>query len=160
MTAIEPDRPGVIAPPPIIYAGSLALGFGLDALWPASLEAAGLPGSALYGLGAALIAIGLVLMAVAMRLFRRAGTNVPTGKPTTALVTAGIYRWSRNPIYLALSLIYAGIGVAADNPWILGLIVPLLAVIRYRVVAREEVYLERKFGESYRTYKASTRRWL
>ncbi|MCH7635332.1 MAG: isoprenylcysteine carboxylmethyltransferase family protein, partial [Proteobacteria bacterium] len=67
---------------------------------------------------------------------------------------------SRNPMYLALSLLYAGIGIAADGPWTLALLVPLLLVMHYGVIIREERYLERKFGDDYRRYKSTTRRWL
>ena len=91
--------------------------------------------------------------------FNRAGTNVPTYRPTTALVTGGPYRYSRNPLYISLFLAYAGIGIVADNLWILALGVPLFLIMRYGVVAREERYLERKFGQAYRDYKASVRRW-
>ena len=78
----------------------------------------------------------------------------------TALVTEGPFQFSRNPIYLALTLIYCGIGMAADSGWVLGLVVPVLAVMRYGVIAAEERYLEAKFGEAYRHYKGHVRRWL
>ena len=77
-----------------------------------------------------------------------------------ALVAEGPFRFSRNPIYVALTLIYCGIGVAADSGWVLGLAVPLLAVMRYGVIAPEERYLEAKFGDAYRDYKGRVRRWL
>lgn len=156
MTQTLKDVPGVIARPPLIYLGSLLFGFGLEYLWPASA----IPNLVQYIAGAVLIALGVSILASAMRQFRKAGTNVQTWKPTTALVTNGFYRFSRNPIYVALSLIYAGIGIAADNLWALGLLVPVLVVIRYGVIAREERYLERKFGQEYLSYKASVRRWL
>lgn len=156
MTQADKDIPGVIARPPLIYLGSLGLGFGLDYLWPAPV----LPNPVQYVVGASLIALGVIILAIAVRQFRKAGTNVQTWKPTTALVTDGLYRLSRNPIYIALSLIYAGIGIAADNLWALGLLVPVLVVIRYGVIAREERYLERQFGQEYLSYKASGRRWL
>ncbi|MFQ5939589.1 MAG: methyltransferase family protein [Alphaproteobacteria bacterium] len=156
MTAGNRDCPGVIAPPPLIYLGFLGLGLALGYVWPAAV----LPGSGQFAAGFALISLGAVIMALAMRRLRRAGTNVEPHKPTTALVTTGPFRLSRNPIYLALSLIHAGIGIAADNPWILGLLVPALAIIRYGVIAREERYLEGKFGAAYLAYKASVRRWL
>ena len=103
---------------------------------------------------------GVADVAGAARLFQKAGTNVPTRKPTTALVTAGLYRFSRNPIYLSLSVIHVGIAVGTDNPWMLTLLVPTLIVVRYGVIAREEIYLEEKFGDDYRRYKAAVHRWL
>ncbi|MFQ6018715.1 MAG: methyltransferase family protein [Kiloniellaceae bacterium] len=150
------DRPGVVARPPLIYLGFLGLGLGLDALWPVAV----IPEAVQYPAGAALIALGVGIVAAAFKQFRAAGTNVETSKPTNAIVTGGLYRFSRNPIYLALSSIYAGIGIAADNLWVLALLVPVLAIVRSGVIAREERYLEDKFGADYRRYKAAVRRWL
>jgi protein-S-isoprenylcysteine O-methyltransferase Ste14 len=77
-----------------------------------------------------------------------------------ALVTSGIHGWSRNPIYVGMSLVYGGIAIAARSPWAFVLALPLAIVMRYFVVAREEAYLERCFGDVYRDYKARVRRWL
>jgi protein-S-isoprenylcysteine O-methyltransferase Ste14 len=85
---------------------------------------------------------------------------VPTNEPTRALVTTGIHGWSRNPIYVGLFLVYAGIAIAARSPWAFILAVPLAITIRYGVIAREEAYLEQRFGDAYRNYKARVRRWL
>ncbi len=156
MTTDGKDRPGVIAPPPLVFFGFLVLGLGLDGVWPVTV----IPDGVWWTGGFALIAVGVGVFAAALRQLRKAGTNVETRKPTTALVTGGPFRFSRNPIYLSASLAYGGIGIAADNIWILALLVPFLAVIRYGVISREERYLEAKFGEEYRRYKASVRRWL
>ncbi len=107
-----------------------------------------------------LMLVGLALTGAAIRDFTSAGTPVPTYKPTSALVTTGIHGWTRNPIYLGMFLTYAGIGLAARSPWILILTLPLAITIRYGVVAREEAYLERRFGDAYRQYTARVRRWL
>ena len=153
----RPDNPGVVAHPPVIYAVALALGLGLDYLLvPAPFLSAPLQ----YWLAAALIAVGLGIAGLAIRRFLAAGTNVPTPLPATVLVIDGIYRFSRNPIYLGLNLNHLGIGVAVDSLWIVGLLVPVLAIMRYGVIGREERYLEGKFGEPYRRYKATVRRWL
>ena len=85
---------------------------------------------------------------------------MPTNEPTRALVTTGVHGWSRNPIYLGLFLLYGGIAFAARSPWALILTLPLAITIRSGVVAREEAYLERRFGDAYRSYKARVRRWL
>ena len=95
-----------------------------------------------------------------IRNFSRAATPVPTNEPTRVLVTNGIHGWTRNPIYLGMFLIYGGIGVAAQNTWILVLTLPLAILIRYGVVAREEAYLERRFSNAYLDYKQRVRRWL
>ena len=85
---------------------------------------------------------------------------MPSNRPVRALVTTGIHGWSRNPIYVGMFLLYAGIGLAACSPWVLILAVPLVIILRYGVVAREETYLEQRFGDTYRDYKARVRRWL
>lgn len=156
MTDEHPDHADIIALPPVVYLAFFALGMGLNYVWPL----APLTSGPRYPLGFALVAGGVLLIARAMVQFRRAGTHLEPYKPTIALVTDGVFRWSRNPIYVALSLIYVGIGVIANNGWILILLLPLLVVMRYGVIAREERYLERKFGETYRRYKATVHRWL
>lgn len=150
------DAPKVIAPPPLLYLGAILLGLALDWLRPAPL----LPQAWQYGLGAAAFALGGAVAAWAIANFRRAGTNVPTYRPTTALVAEGPYRFSRNPIYVGLTLAYLGVALAVDSAWMLALVAPLLAVMRYGVIAREEAYLEGKFGDAYRSYKQRVRRWL
>lgn len=90
----------------------------------------------------------------------RAGTNVPTNRPTTAMVDKGPYRFTRNPIYLGMFGGLFGLAIAFDTLWLLATLVLFALVIRYGVVAREEAYLERKFGEAYRAYRKRVRRWL
>jgi protein-S-isoprenylcysteine O-methyltransferase Ste14 len=150
------DTPDVIARPPLLYIGALALGLAIDWASPAPF----LPQTLQYIAGAALIVLAGALAGWAFARFIRAGTNIPTNRPTTALVTAGPYRFSRNPIYAALTLLYLGIALAVDSVWIAALIVPVLITIRYGVIAREEIFLERKFSDAYREYKARVRRWL
>ena len=152
----EQDAPGVIARPPFIYLGFLVLGLMLNWLWPQPL----LPETLRYTLGGALIALGLALALLSIRRFKAAGTNFDTQKPDTAILTEGPYRLSRNPIYMGLTAVYAGIGVAMDAPWIWLTLMPALAVMHYGVILREERYLERKFGQEYLAYKAQVRRWL
>lgn len=152
-----PDHPNVVARPPLIYLAGLLIGLGLDYLWPVALIRGVV---AQYWIGGVLIVISGVLVGDAFRRFIRAGTNIPTDRPVTALVTSGVYRYSRNPIYVTLSMFYAGIAIAADNIWMLLLLIPILAVIRYGVIAREEVFLEAKFGDDYRVFKESVRRWI
>ncbi len=119
-----------------------------------------LPASVQYVAGFAIIALSGVIVASAVLQFRRASTSFSDFAPATHLVTTGPYRLSRNPGYVALSLLYVGIGVAADNLWIVAGLVPILIVMQYGVIFREEQYLERKFGEEYLQYKASVRRWV
>jgi protein-S-isoprenylcysteine O-methyltransferase Ste14 len=145
--------------PPLLYLACLVLGFALDRLLPLPLAYPELTSMG-WAAGGALIAIGVAMMAAGIRNFSRADTPVPSNRPVRALVTTGIHGWSRNPIYVGMCLVYAGIGIAARSPWILVLALPLLIILRYGVVAREEAYLERRFGDSYRDYKAHVRRWL
>ena len=153
------ETAGVIARPPFLFLGALALGLVWDFLLPLPFP---VPGSDLlhWIIGGALILIGLAVAGAGIRNFSRAGTPVRGYKPTCALVTAGIHGWSRNPIYLGMFLIYIGIGLAAQSPWALMITLPLAITIRYGVVAREEAYLERRFGDAYRHYKSRVRRWL
>ena len=111
-------------------------------------------------IGGSLVLIGVALATAGIRNFSRAGTPVRSIKPTRALVTTGIHGWTRNPIYLGMFLLYGGIAVAAQSPWILIFTLPLAITIRYGVVAREEAYLERRFGDAYRDYKVRVRRWV
>jgi protein-S-isoprenylcysteine O-methyltransferase Ste14 len=152
------DVPGVIALPPLIFLGFLAAATVLEAVVPlAFLAGHTFPR---YLVGAALAAGGFVMIAIGTRRLVAAGTNVPPILPTTALVVDGIYRRTRNPLYLGLTLIYLGLSVAAGSLWAIGLAVPLIWVINTGVIAREERYLERKFGDAYRAYKAQVRRWI
>jgi protein-S-isoprenylcysteine O-methyltransferase Ste14 len=150
------DNPGVIARPPLIALAFLLAGLALDWLRPAPF----LPAAVQYAVGAAVIVISFAFAIPALLSFRRAGTNVPTTRPTIALVTTGPYRFSRNPIYVGMILLLLGIGTMVDSVWLLALAVPFAFVLRYGVIAREERYLEGKFGDAYRAYRASVRRWI
>ena len=156
---IDGGTAGVIARPPLLFLAALLLGLVSDRLLPLPLP---VPRIDLvhWIIGGSLILIGLALAAAGIRNFSQAGTPVQTNKPTRAQVTTGIHGWTRNPIYLGMFLVYGGIGVAARSPWILILALPLAMTIRYGVVAREEAYLERRFGDAYRDYKTRVRRWL
>jgi len=150
---------GVIARPPLLFLAALLLGLASDRLLTLSFAVpAGDPVH--WIVAGSLILIGIALAAAGIRNFSSAATPVPTNQPTRALVTTGIHGWSRNPIYLGLFLIYGGIGIAARSPSTLILMLPLAITMRYGVVAREEAYLERRFGDAYRDYKARVRRWL
>jgi protein-S-isoprenylcysteine O-methyltransferase Ste14 len=153
-----PDVPGVIALPPVIFLVFLAAAAVLEAVVPLPVPAAhAFPG---YLAGAALAVAGFVLIVRATGRFQAAGTNIPPNLPATALVVDGLYRRTRNPIYLGMTLVYLGLSVAAGSFWAIALAVPLVWVINTGVIAREERYLERKFGEAYRAYKARVRRWV
>ena len=151
-----PDNPGVIAPPPLIYAGALAIGLLANRLYPIAF----LPRGLSRVLGWPLIVGGPVVGSLGLREMKRADTNVDPREPTTAIVTGGPYRFTRNPLYLSMTLVYAGI-TALANALPAALLLPaVLAFMRRGVIEREERYLERKFGDEYMDYKARVRRWI
>jgi protein-S-isoprenylcysteine O-methyltransferase Ste14 len=150
------DVPGVLAPPPFIYIGGLAAGFALEVLLPS----AAIPSSVRWPVGGALLAAGGVLARSFFRALGRAGTPVSPYSTTTALVTGGPYRLSRNPGYLGLALAYSGTALLAGALWPFVSLVPTLLVVDRGVIAAEERYLEHRFGPEYLEYKRRTRRWL
>ena len=152
------DVAGVIALPPLVFLGFLAAAAVLEAVVPLPVLAA--HAFPRYLAGAVLAACGFVMIGMGMRRFVAAGTNIPPNLPTTALVVDGIYRRTRNPLYLGMTLVYLGLSVAARSFWAIGLVVPLLWIINTGVIVREERYLERKFGDAYRAYRARVRRWV
>ena len=113
-----------------------------------------------YVAGAVFFIVGLLIGIAGVRGLRAAATNISTDLPATALVVDGIYGWSRNPLYLAMTLAYIGLAIAAGSAWAIGLLVPLLVLMHVGVISREEEYLERKFGGMYREYKSRVRQWL
>jgi len=153
---------GVIARPPLLFLAALLLGFVSDHLLPLPFPISRI--SLAHWISAIIagfmIIIGLALAAAGIRNFSRAGTPVYSNEPTRTLVTTGIHGWTRNPIYLGMFLVYGGLGIAVRSPSILILMLPLAIAIRYGVGAREEAYLERRFGDTYRDYKARVRRWV
>jgi len=156
--AVEPDSAGVRFPPPFIYLGALLLGLAAERF--VAMRSFGIDRWLLVATGALLFAAGAATMLAAAGLFRRLGTPVPPSRPTTLIATTGPYRWTRNPMYLGMALVYSGIAVGFDGAITLALLPLVLIVIQRQVIAREERYLEAKFGDDYRRYKAEVRRWL
>jgi protein-S-isoprenylcysteine O-methyltransferase Ste14 len=150
------DSAGVPVPPPFIYGGALLAGLGLDAVLPSP----SIPGEVAWPVGAALGVAGGALAGAFLTAFRRAGTTVDVRSPSSRLVTTGPYRISRNPGYVSLALIHASIATLARAPWAYATLVVAVAVVDRTVIAREERYLERRFGDDYVRYKERTRRWI
>ena len=155
---VEPDSAGVRFPPPFVYLGSLLLGLAAERFVP--LRSLSIDWWFLVATGTLLVVAGAVTMLAAARLFRRLGTNIPPSRPTTLIATTGPYRWTRNPMYLGMALVYAGLAIGFDGPIAFALLPLVLIAIQTQVIAREERYLEAKFGDDYRRYKAEVRRWL
>lgn len=150
------DSAGVIAPPPLIYLGALGIGLGLDAV----IGNGSVPSPIALPAGSALIIAGSGLLGSFARAFLGAGTPIDPYTPSTAIVTNGPFRLTRNPAYLGMALTYAGIAVVSKAPWALVGLPVAIAIIDRGVIAREERYLERKFGPRYTDYKRRVRRWI
>jgi protein-S-isoprenylcysteine O-methyltransferase Ste14 len=144
--------------PPLIYATLFAVGYGAHRVAPMQLFVD--PPIAVRLVGWALAALAVLLGASAALLFLRAGTTPDPRRPTTALVVHGPYRFTRNPMYLALALLYLGLALLMNAAWPLVLLPVAIMLVERWVIAREEAYLERQFGDAYRAYKARVRRWL
>jgi protein-S-isoprenylcysteine O-methyltransferase Ste14 len=145
------DTANVIIRPPIAWAVAVLAGLALDRLVPLPFVPAAVPAG---WVGAMVFALALALLAWAIATITRAGSNVPTNRPTTTIVETGPYRVTRNPIYLSMMLGLIGLAIALNSLWLLLTLVPFALVIRYGVIAREEAYLERKFGDVYGRYRA------
>lgn len=152
----QKDHAGVRVPPPLIFLLPLLAGLAIDSPWASRMLAS------LHWMisGGLLVAIGLAVLAASAPRHKRAGTNIEPWKPTTAIIDDGIYGYSRNPIYLGMALVCAGIALAGASLAALLLLPPCLLVIRFYVIAREEAYLEAKFGQEYLDYAARVRRWI
>jgi len=153
------DYADVTVKPPLLFGGALALGYVLSLYFPLGPGLAS-PNALALTVGIVLVALGFALAIRSVQMFRRAGTNVVPGEPATALVTAGPYRVTRNPIYIGFVLVYFGLSIVLTSMWVLLLLIPVLVILQRGVVEREEAYLERKFGEHYARYKKRVPRWL
>jgi protein-S-isoprenylcysteine O-methyltransferase Ste14 len=150
------DSPGVVAMPPFLYGGAFLLVLLLQALWRLPIVERG----SLLWPGLVLAATGVGIAVWGRRTMVAAGTNVRPSLPATAIVTTGPFRFSRNPLYCSLTLLFLGLTALVNSWWGVIVLVPLLLVMHVGVVLREERYLERKFGETYRQYRTSVRRYL
>lgn len=153
----HPDNAGVIAPPPLIFVGVVAIALAID--WLIGGPRLGISFGTRMLIATILLIPGGALLFAAGARFSAAKTNIPPWKPSIALVTSGIYRYTRNPMYLGMALVYVALSVFADSLIALAGLPVALAAMYYGVIAREERYLEVKFGERYRQYKREVRRW-
>ncbi len=152
------DGAAVRIPPPLVYLGAVIVGVVVHAfVAPLSIEL-------LLGLritlGAAAAVLGLVLMGLAIKLFRRTDQDPKPWVTTPEIISTGVYRITRNPMYVGMAVLQIAIGVGLANWWIIILVPVVLAIVHTTAVRHEEVYLERKFGDEYTRYKTSVRRWL
>ena len=152
------QSPGVHFPPPLLFMIALGAAVWLDRLWP--LPVADALGPTRPVLVWACIGAGLGLLAWAMVTFARAKTALYPNQPATVVVGVGPYRFSRNPMYVAMTILTAGIGVLLDTAWVVALLPVVLVALTVFIIRREEAYLSSAFGESYQAYRARVRRWL
>ena len=153
------DNAGVRVIPPVVFLGGLAVGYLIQWMRPIPI----LPpwGSlAVRIVGVVAIGLGFWVMLSAVALFRRLKTPPEPWEPTTNLALDGPYRFTRNPMYLGMALVLGGLALAGNALWPLVALVPVVIIIRTQVIAREERYLEAKFGDEYRAFKARVRRWF
>jgi protein-S-isoprenylcysteine O-methyltransferase Ste14 len=148
-------NPGLLRPP-FLYVASIGVGLLAHHRWPVRW----LPDAADVPLGAALLLVAISVFVLAVRALRDSGTPVPGNRPTTTLVRSGPYGFTRNPIYLAFTLLQLGVAALVNGLGVLVTLVPTTALIALVVVPREERYLEAHFPSEYASYKRAVRRWL
>ena len=153
------ESAGIRFPPPAIYLGWLLAGFLAQRASPVAIVDARFL-LEIRVLGTALLLGGILLGLSGVMLFRLAGTTPNPARPATALVRRGPYRLTRNPMYVGLALAQAGIALVFNALWPLASLLPVLVLMRWLVIAREERYLSRKFGKEYEEYRRRVRRWL
>jgi protein-S-isoprenylcysteine O-methyltransferase Ste14 len=142
--------------PPFVYLGSIGLGLLVHLFWSVQL----MPPSLGVPLGAMVVLVAGALFISAVRTLRKAGTPVPGNRPTTTIVRRGPYRFSRNPVYLAFTLVQIGLAAWVNSLGLLLALLPALALLMRVVIPREERYLEARFPAEYLPYKRAVRRWL
>ena len=152
----EQDNPGVIALPPFIFIAFLALGVLLHRLLPLHFIESPIRNL----IGAIFIVYAVLTAGLAFHQMRKAGTNVDVRKPSTTVVTGGIYKHTRNPMYVSMVLLLIAFSILLNNIWITILTPFFIIVIQKGVIEREEIYLEDKFGTEYTSYKKNVRRWI
>jgi protein-S-isoprenylcysteine O-methyltransferase Ste14 len=150
------DRANVKILPPIVVGAALALGMAIAGLFPTPL----LPSNVAIAVGTGFIVLSLPLVLLAARQLNRASTAFDVRKPTTTVVTTGIFRVSRNPVYLSMMLLYVGIAFLMNSPWMLLVAYPTGSALCLLAIRPEERYLATKFGDAYQNYTASVPRWI
>lgn len=147
---------GIRVIPPLVYLAGGGIGYGLENAWPMVER----PWPWTVGLAVVAISLSALIVVSAISSFRKVSTPFDVRKPATSLVTDGPYRFSRNPGYLALTLFYVGLTIFLGSVWMLLLLAPILLVMHFDVVRKEEKHLESRFGEDYLRYKSRVRRWI
>ena len=158
MSSKSPDHAGVRVPPPLIFLGLVVIGPLIDRLFGIAPLHIGQPVRSI--LIVLLVAAGLIIVLAAIRNFARAGTRVEPWAPSSAIVSDGIYRITRNPMYVGMALVMLGLALIIGSPASIVMVGLAILIVDRFVIRREEAYLEAKFGEDYRAYRTRVRRWL
>jgi protein-S-isoprenylcysteine O-methyltransferase Ste14 len=156
---VWPDRPGIIAPPPLLALGAILLGLAVDHFVPLPLWPGGTLRLRLVVAGM-LFAVAIGIFVAALGEMRRHHTTPDPYRPSTTVVSSGIYARTRNPIYIGFLIVVLAVAFAFDSAWVAIGLLPLFAALQLGVVRREERYLATKFGGVYEAYRAHVRRWL
>jgi protein-S-isoprenylcysteine O-methyltransferase Ste14 len=143
--------------PPLLFLGCFLLGVGLRFIHPLSL---GLSLTTRLGLGTLLLLLVAIHGGWGLRTFQRMGTTPEPNGVASALLTSGPFRWTRNPLYLGLSILLVCMGVLLNSAWMLGLTPVLILLLDRLVITKEEVRLRAQFGKEYEAYTRRVRRWL
>jgi protein-S-isoprenylcysteine O-methyltransferase Ste14 len=160
MMAVAPRAsPGVRFPPPTLFVAGFLVALALER-WLLSLRFGAGTSPALPLTAWVFIAVGMGLLAWAMLTFRRARTAIMPFNPASTIVTSGPYGFSRNPMYVALTLVYAGLSLLVGTVWPIVVLPIVLWSLYVLVIRREEQYLGAAFAEAYGAYRRRVRRWL
>ena len=153
----EGEPSGIKVIPPFVILGAIVVASIVDWLLPLGF---GLPRSVGWVVGGLLIVAAVAVMPSLFAAFRRARSQYDVRVVPKGLVTEGLFRFSRNPGYVAMIVAGAGLAILLDDPWALLALVPAAFVIHREVVLKEEAILRRAFGEEYRQYCRRVRRWV
>ena len=155
---VDNDKKGAAVkfPPPLIFLGFMLLSFGLQYYWVASFHSSLI----IKTIGVLMILMGLAIIIAASRTFRKVETNIEPWKSTSAIVSSGVFAYSRNPIYAAFCFMPVGLGLIVGSFWLIGSFIPSAIGVYFVAIKKEEAYLELKFGAEYLAYKNAVRRWV
>lgn len=155
---MDKDKNGasVKFPPPLVFILFLLIAYGLHYLRAVEISSM----SFLLYTGSVFVALGFIVLLIASISFKRAQTNIKPWKPTTRIISSGLFSYSRNPIYLAFCVVAIGIGLMVNSLWVTLSFIPSVVVIFFSAIKKEEFYLESKFGQDYLAYKEKVRRWF
>ena len=155
---LDKDKSGasVKFPPPIVFILFMFLAYGIHYFLAIEISSM----SYLLYIGSFIVMLGFIILLIASVSFKRAQTNIQPWKPTTQIISSGIFAYSRNPIYLSFCFVTMGIGLIVNSLWVTLSVIPSIVVIFFHAIKKEELYLENKFGQTYLAYKEKVRRWI